>query len=137
VAIRNPDGNVQVKQSIDLSQTAAASGALSGALCGALIGSLFSNPLAGFGIGRLLGAGGGALVSSGTAALSGSLVDYGVDKFVRSMAETIKPGSSALFILVRKAEPEKVLAELSRYRGRILRSSLSPEQEARLRDALA
>jgi len=137
VAIRMPDGNVQVKQGIDFSEEAGVSGALSGALWGALVGSLFLNPFAGFGIGTLLGAGGGALVSGGSSALTGSLVDYGIDKFVRSMAETIKPGNSALFILVRKAEPKEVLAELSRYSGRILHSSLSPEQEARLKDALA
>jgi uncharacterized membrane protein len=49
----------------------------------------------------------------------------------------LQPNSSALFILVRKAQPEKVLAEMSRFRGRVLRSSLSPEQEARLQAALS
>jgi uncharacterized membrane protein len=90
----------------------------------------FSNPLAGFAAGALIGA--------GTGALSGSLVDYGInDDFIRSIAETLKPDSSALFVLVRKAQPEKVLAELSGFRGQVLRSSLSPEQEARLQEALS
>jgi uncharacterized membrane protein len=40
-------------------------------------------------------------------------------------------------VLVRKAQPEKVLAEMSRFRGRVIRSSLSPEQEARLQAALS
>ncbi|GLS64504.1 hypothetical protein GCM10007888_28850 [Methylobacterium oxalidis] len=39
--------------------------------------------------------------------------------------------------LVRKAQPEKVLAEMSRFRGRVIRSSLSPEQESRLQAALS
>lgn len=137
VAVRKLDGNVELKQSPNVAQSSATSGAISGALWGSLVGSLFLNPIAGFGVGALLGAGGGALVTAGGAALSGSLVDYGIDKFVRSMADTIKPGSSALFILVRTVEPEEVLAELSRFRGRVLRSSLTTEQEARLRDALA
>jgi uncharacterized membrane protein len=40
-------------------------------------------------------------------------------------------------VLVRKAQPERVMAELARFRGRVLRSSLAPEQEARLQAALS
>jgi len=130
VAVRQPDGKVQLKQSVNLVGAGAASGGLSGALWGTLVGLLFLNPLAGMAVGGLVGAGAGAL--------SGSLVDYGVnDDFIRSLAETIEPNSSALFVLVRKAQPEKVLAELSGLRGRVLRSSLSPEQEKRLQAALS
>lgn len=42
-----------------------------------------------------------------------------------------------LIELVRKMLPEKVLNDLSRFRGRVLRTSLSPEQEARLQEALS
>jgi uncharacterized membrane protein len=130
VAIRQPDGKVQLKQSINLIGVGAASGGLSGAFWGSLVGLLFLNPLAGFAVGGLVGAGSGAL--------SGSLVDYGIDdNFIRSLAETLQPNTSALFVLVRKAQPEKVLAELSGFRGKVLRSSLSPEQEARLQAAIS
>lgn len=130
VAVRDSEGKVQLKQSINLTTIGAASGGMSGALWGTLVGLLFLNPLAGFAIGGLVGAGSGAL--------SGSMVDYGIDDdMIRSLAETIPPNSSALFVLVRKAQPEKVLAELSGIRGRVLRSSLSPEQEAKLQAALA
>ena len=130
VAVRQPDGNVQLKQSINLIGVGAASGGLSGAFWGSLVGLLFLNPLAGFAVGGLVGAGSGAL--------SASLVDYGIDdNFIRSLAETLQPDTSALFVLVRKAQPEKVLAELSGFRGKVLRSSLSPEQEARLQAAIS
>ena len=130
VAVRQPDGKVQLKQSINLIGVGAASGGLSGAFWGSLVGLLFLNPLAGFAVGGLVGAGSGAL--------SGSLVDYGIDDiFIRSLAETLQPDTSALFVLVRKAQPEKVLAELSGFRGKVLRSSLSPDQEARLQAAIA
>ena len=130
IAIRQPDGKVNLKQSINLVGAGAASGGLYGAMWGTLVGLLFLNPLAGFAAGGLIGA--------GTGALSGSLIDYGIDdKFIRSMAETLQPNSSALFVLIRKAQPEKVMAELSQFRGRVLRSSLSPEQEARLQAALS
>ena len=130
VAIRLPDGKVQLKQSINLVGAGAASGALSGGFWGMLLGLLFLNPLAGFAVGGLAGAGAGAL--------SGSAIDYGInDDFIRSLAATLKPDTSALFVLVRKAQPEKVLAELSRFKGHVLRTSLSPEQEARLKAALS
>jgi uncharacterized membrane protein len=130
VAIRQPDGKVHLKQSVNLVGVGAASGGLSGALWGSLVGLLFLNPLAGFAVGGLIGA--------GTGALSGTLIDYGIDdNFIRSLADTLQPNTSALFVLVRKAQPEKVLAELKGVRGRVLRSSLSPEQEGRLTAALS
>ena len=130
VAIRQPDGKVNLKQSINLVGVGAASGGLSGAVWGSLVGLLFLNPLAGMALGGLLGAGSGAL--------SGSLVDYGInDDFIRQIGQTLQPNTSALFVLVRKAQPEKVLSEMSSFRGRVIRSSLSPEQERRLQEALS
>lgn len=129
IAIRDEDGKVQIKQSISMVGHGASYGALSGALWGTLIGLLFLNPLAGLAVGSAVGA--------GTGALSGSLVDYGIDDdFIRELGETLTPGSSALFLLIRKAQPEKVMAELKGFDGRIIRSSLSPEDEAKLQAAL-
>jgi uncharacterized membrane protein len=130
VAVRRPDGKVQLKQSVNLMGMSAASGGLWGARWGTLVGMLFLNPLMGFALGTMVGA--------GTGALAGALVDYGInDEFIRELAKTLKPNSSALFILVRKMQPEKVLSDLSKFRGRVLRTSLSPEQEARLQEALS
>jgi uncharacterized membrane protein len=42
-----------------------------------------------------------------------------------------------VFLLVRKAQLEKVLKELSELRGKVLHSSLSPDQEARLQKAIS
>jgi uncharacterized membrane protein len=130
IAVRRPDGKVQLKQSVNVVGMSAASGGLWGALWGTLVGMLFLNPLVGFALGTMVGA--------GTGALAGALADYGIDDdFARELAETLKPNSSAIFILVRKMQPEKVLADLSRFRGRVLRTSLSPEQEGRLKEALS
>lgn len=130
VAIRGADGAVRVKQSVNLVRLGATSGGLSGALWGSLIGLLFLNPLAGLAVGGAVGAGSGAL--------SGSMIDYGInDDFIRSIGETLQPDTSALFLLIRKSQPEKVLAELSGFKGRVIRSSLSPEQEAKLQAALS
>ncbi len=130
VAVRSPDGTVRIKQSVNLVSLGGTSGGLSGAIWGSLIGLLFLNPLAGFAIGGAVGAGSGAL--------SGNMIDYGInDDFIKSIGDTLKPETSALFLLVRKSQPEKVLAELSGYKGHVIRSSLSPEQEAKLQDALS
>jgi uncharacterized membrane protein len=129
VAVRRPDGEVQLKQSVNLVGLTATSGGLWGGIWGSLVGLLFLNPLAGFALGTMVGA--------GTGAIAGKLTDYGInDDFIRSIASTLQPDHSAIFVLVRKVQPEKVLNELSRFRGRVLRSSLSPEQEARLQAAL-
>ncbi|WP_414474428.1 DUF1269 domain-containing protein [Microvirga sp. M2] len=130
VAIRGLDGTVRIKQSVNLVSLGAASGGLRGALWGSLIGLLFLNPLAGFAIGGAVGVGSGAL--------SGSLIDYGInDDFIKAIGQTLKPETSALFLLIRKSQPEKVLAGLAGFKGHVIRSSLSPEQEARLQAALA
>jgi uncharacterized membrane protein len=79
----------------------------------------------------------GAAFGAGAGALLGVLVDYGIDDaFIRPLGTTIEPGSSALFVLVRGVTPDKVLPELSQFQGTVLRTSLSNEQEARLRQAL-
>ncbi|NRQ13390.1 DUF1269 domain-containing protein [Ensifer sesbaniae] len=130
VVVRDTEGKVHLKQSLNLTAVGATSGLLSGSLWGGLVGLLFLNPLAGFAIGGALGAGAGAL--------SGSLTDYGIDdEFIKSLGNTIPNNSSALFILVRKVQPEKVLAEFPDLRGRVLKTSLSPEQEKKLQAALS
>ncbi len=129
VVERDADGKVHIKQAVNLTRVGAASGGLSGAFWGMLVGLLFLNPLAGMAIGAGAGAGAGAL--------SGSLMDYGVnDDFVKQLADTIPHNSSALFVLVREVTMDKVVAEIQRWNPRVLNTSLSSDQEARLVDAL-
>ena len=130
VVERDADGKVHVKQAVNLTRLGAATGGLSGAFWGTLVGLLFLNPLAGMAIGAAAGAGGGAL--------SGSLVDFGVnDDFVKKLAETIPNSSSALFVLVREATTDKVIAEIRQWNPRILNTNLTAEQEAKLAAEIA
>jgi uncharacterized membrane protein len=63
----------------------------------------------------LLGWLGGAAIGAGSGTLSGKLADYGLnDEFIKSLGSTIQPGTSALFVLVRKARPEKVLPHVAK-----------------------
>ena len=105
-------------------------GGTSGALWGTLIGLLFLNPLAGMAIGAGIGAASGAL--------AGKLSDYGIpDDFIKELGGTIKPNSSALFLLVQKVTADKVLPEdggLQRPRAQDV--AVSTMREKRLREAL-
>ncbi|MDD7911993.1 MULTISPECIES: DUF1269 domain-containing protein [Pseudovibrio] len=129
VVIRPEQGDVQIKQSVNLTALGASHGLSTGALLGGLVGLLLLNPLAGFAVGGAAGAAVGAL--------TGRLSDFGInDDFIRDLGKTIKPGTSALFVLVAKATPDKVIAEIKEHSPRILKTSLSSSQEEKLRTAL-
>lgn len=122
VVIRDEKGKVRLKQTHNL----VLGGAASGSLWGLLVGLLFLNPLLGIAVG------------AGSGALAGYLTDIGIDdKFMKNLGETLSPGSSALFLLIRKVTPDKVLPEIQQFGGTVLRSSLSRDQEQRLREILA
>lgn len=130
VVERDSAGKAHIKQAVNLAALGAATGGMRGALFGMLIGMLFLNPLAGMALGAITGAGAGAL--------SGSLADYGIrDDFIKKLSETIPPNSSALFVLFRSVTEDKVLAEIEPFKPRVLRTSLSTEQETKLKAALS
>ena len=121
IAVKDKKGKVKLRQMYDLT----ASGAMSGGFWGILIGLLFLNPLLGFVIGTASGA------------VSGALADVGIDNnFMKQLATQIKEGNSVLFVLVRKATPDKVLAELQGVGGKILKTSLTHDKEEKLQAAL-
>ena len=122
VAVKDAQGKVKLHQAINLT----AAGAVGGGFWGSLIGLIFLNPLLGAAIGAAAGA------------TSGALADVGInDKFMKDLAAAMSPGSSALFVLVRKATPDKVLAELQGSGGKVLKTSLSHDDETKLQAALS
>lgn len=125
VVVREDDGKVRIKQSVDLT----AGGALYGGLWGSLIGLIFAGPL-----GMLLAGG----TSAALGAIAGSVNDYGIDdNFIKEIGNELKPGSSALFILLRQLVEDKVLDDLKDVRGKIIKTSLSKEAEQRLANVLS
>src|SRR5262245_832474 len=79
----------------------------------------------------------GGLAGAGAGALSGSLVDIGIDdNFVKQLGATVPAWSSALFVLVKGVTEDKVPPEIVQFKPRVLRASLSNEAEARLKAAL-
>jgi len=122
VVVRRQDGKVKVKQATSL----VGAGALGGAFWGMLIGIIFWMPWLGLAMGALGGA------------LGGKFSDIGVDdNFIKEVGNTIEPGHSALFLLVVEATGDKVLDELEGTKATVLKTSLSNEAEAKLREHFA
>ena len=124
VVVREAQGQGKVKLRQLHNLTVA--GAASGGFWGALIGLLFLNPLFGFAIGAAAGA------------ISGALKDVGIDdNFMKQLGQTLKPGTAALCILIRRMTPDKVVEELQKFGGTLIKTNLCNENEAKLREALA
>lgn len=121
IAVRKEDGKIKLLQLHNLT----GAGAVSGGFWGLLIGLLFMNPLL------------GAAVGAGAGAISGALADVGInDEFMKQLGQNLKPGGSMLFILFRSITLDKALQELKGTGGTIIQTSLSHEDEQRLRDAM-
>ncbi len=122
VVVREPNGKVKLRQLYSLT----AAGAASGGFWGALIGLIFLNPLFGFAVGASAGA------------ISGALSDAGIDDGVmKKLAETLKPGTAALCVLIRQMTADKVVDEIKKFGGTVIQSNLCHENEEKLRAALA
>ena len=123
VVTRDAKGKVKLDQATNLT----AAGAIGGGFWGMLIGLLFLNPLLGAALGATAGA------------VSARYQDIGVsDEMMRNVGQSLKPGTSALFVLVRRATVDKVLDGLKAFagKGKVFQSSLSKDDEATLREAL-
>src|SRR5215204_3108417 len=116
------DGKMKLHQGANLT----GAGAASGAMWGFLFGLLFLVPIAGMAIGAASGA------------LAGHLADYGIDdKWIKEVASAIQPGGSALFVMARGTNQERVLPEMAKFGGTVLKTNLTSEQQQALESALA
>ena len=96
-------------------------GVIAGSITGLIVGSILLSPV----IGAVLGA--------VTGAISASLYDVGIeDQFMRDLSQKFKPGCSALFTLVRKADLEHVGDTFRGFGGKVLVNTVSKEGEAAL-----
>ena len=122
VVVRDKSGKAKIKQA----QGMTGIGALGGSFWGLLIGCLFFMPWLGMAVGAISGA------------ISGHFTDIGIDdKFIKQVTDTIEPGHSAIFMLVRDATVDRVLEELKKFGGTVMRTNLSAEQETSLKEAFA
>jgi len=123
VVIKSQNGAIKLDQTINLT----AAGAVGGGFWGMLIGLLFLNPLLGAAIGATAGA------------VSARFKDIGLnDQMMKDLAQSFKPGSAALFVLLRRMTADKVLEGLKPFagKGRVFQTSLNKDDEAALRASL-
>jgi uncharacterized membrane protein len=123
VVTKNQKGTIKLDQAVNLT----AAGAVGGGFWGMLIGLLFLNPFL------------GAAVGAAAGALTGRFKDIGInDQMMKDLAQSFKPGSSALFLLIRRATTEKVLDGLKEFagKGKVFQTSLNKDDEAKLRETL-
>jgi len=121
VVVKDENGKVHVKNQMDRGVKI---GVVGGGVIGLLLAGVFF-PFAGL----IIGAVGGGIV--------GTLADVGIQgKFVKEVSQEIGNGTSALFIVVREADPATALAVLREFEGELYHTSLDPEAADSLRDAL-
>src|SRR4051812_22486064 len=119
--VRTADGRYKVSTN----HHAVGGGASYGVFWGLLFGLLFFIPVFGMAVGAGLGA------------LFGKIEKTGIDKqFQEQVRDLVKPGTSALFLVIEKVTPDKAVAALEQFGGTVLKSSLSKDAEAELQDAL-
>ncbi len=118
--VRKEDGQVKIKDEHRLTSI----GALGGAFWGLLVGLIFLVPAAGFVVGTVSGA------------IAGHFTKYGISKeYMNQINAAIQPGQSALFILADNVKMDRVIPMLTEFHPKVLRTSLTTDQEAKLREA--
>jgi uncharacterized membrane protein len=123
VVTKNAKGRTKLDQAVNLTSA----GAVGGGFWGLLLGMLFLNPFL------------GAAVGAGMGAMSGKLSDIGLnDQMMKDIGQSFTPGTSALFVLIRRATADKVLTGLKDFagKGKVFQTSLSKDDEAALREVL-
>ena len=121
VIVKDAQGEVAVDDQIDRGVKV---GAVGGGLLGLVLG--FVLPVAGL----VLGAAGGALV--------GRMADLGIDKgFVEDVTRALRPGTSALFLIVREGgNADALVAALEPFEGKVNQTTFDSSVEESLRRAL-
>lgn len=125
IASAGPGGKVEIKQT---HRSEKGRFGLRGGGVGLVVGTLLGGPILGLVAGITAGA------------IKGKRKDekFGIDdEFIRSVSSWVHADHSALFLLVKRSDPEQVRLRLRPLRAKILSTTLSPEKEQTLRQALA
>ena len=123
IAVIERDG--EGKYHVHTSHHLVGAGASWGMFWGLLFGVLFFVPVIGIAVGAGLGA------------LMGKVTKSGIDReFQEQVRGMLKPGTSALFLMVEKVTPDKAVEAMSKFGGTVLKTSLSRQGEQELQDAL-
>jgi uncharacterized membrane protein len=122
VVVRDEDGKYHTKDQLDRGIKV---GAGLGGVLGLFLAVVFA-PLAGLVLGATLGG------------LIGKTFDLGISKkFIKDVEADMEPGTSAIFFIIRDADPTMALAALKPYKGTVYHTSLDPDDEEHLQRILS
>ena len=122
-AVKNEKGKVKITQTLEKKYKGTVT--TWGFFWGFLIGLIFGGPLFWGLFTALLS----RLFSKGT--------DLGIDnQFIKDVGNSLEIGGSAIFMLVIEATEDKVLPEMAKFGGHVYQTSLSNEDEEKLRKVL-
>jgi uncharacterized membrane protein len=125
LVLAGPDGKAEIQET---HRSEGGKFALRGGGVGLVAGALLGGPILGLVAGVTAGAIKGKRKDKG----------YGLeDDFVQAASGWVRPETSALFLLVKQADAEQMRAKLQPFKAAVLTTTLAPEQEKRLRQALA
>jgi uncharacterized membrane protein len=118
---KDNEGHFHVHQEHSLTK----SGAVAGGLGGIVAGLLFTIPIAGLAVGATAGA------------IAGKKSDIGIDdKIIKQIDDEMRLNTSAIFLLVRDVNREAVLPVFTKYGGKVMQTTISAEDEAKLQAML-
>jgi len=142
-AYRDYNGKLRIDASYQMTTgEGAALGGLFGSLIGLVLGAIAAPVTAGVStaaagvvaagaMGGTLGAAGGALDAKWWKD------DFGIpEDFVQEVGAQVQPGDSAIFALLRSADPTVAAARFSDYGGVVLSTTLNPEQAHKVEEVL-
>ena len=123
VISRDVDGTFHVHTSHD--GIPMAGGAIPGGFWGLLFGTLFLLLLAGWAVG------------AGVGARLGFLKEKGIgEDFQHQVRGHLQPGTSALFLAIEQADPDKAIAALKEHGGTVIKTTLADADAQKLQAAL-
>ena len=140
---RDLNGKLRLDQSYQLTT---GQGAALGGMWGMLIGATLAIPFTGgasaaAAAGAIAaGAAGGTALGAGFGAMDAESWkdEFGIpEDFVQQVSVLVQPGDSAIYAILRVGNPDIVADQFKGYGGTILRTTLSPEQQARLEKVLS
>jgi uncharacterized membrane protein len=117
---RDPDGEAHVKNEVSGTTETAT---VLGAAIGGIVSFVF--PLIGAALGAAVGAAIGAALDRGVSA-----------DFIDDVKKTLRPGRSAMFLVVRQSDLDATIAALRPFRGDVIQTTLPTETEEALRAAI-
>ena len=122
IVVRGVGEDIKIKQS----QSLAGKYALGGAGIGFLAGMLLGGPI------------GGVIVGSAVGAISGKMKDLGIDNdFIEQTSQGLPPNSSALFLMGKANDQEKMLEKLRPYKALVAVTTMDKDREKALKQALS